>query len=169
MESVLINGHMDEDDETILVANSLALRISRDTLLSYMSLLNHLAGVVNVCGWEAGSSELRHHSDKLSLIRGKYRHRIQMVCRIYTYMREGQSKGWISLKIQQNEIISLRAQMVVGDGAIQGYTCSHCKSSLHGWGRASCPWIEKSSSEAKKGANAFMLRMSDGTVEAAIT
>ena len=84
-------------------------------------------------------------------------------------MRDGQSKDWISLKIQQNEIISLRAQMVVGGGAIQGYAFSNCKSGLHGGGRASCPWIDKSSSEAKKGANAFMLCMSDGTVAAAIS
>ena len=168
MESVLINRHMDEDDATNVVTNSLAMRISRDTLHSYMSLLNHLAGVANVRGWEACSSELKHHSDKLSLIRGKYRHRVQMVCRIYTYLRDGQSKGWISLKIQQNEIISLRAQMVQGDGAVQGYSCSHCKSGLHGGDRASCPWINKSSAEAKKAANSFMLRMSDGTVAAAI-
>ena len=168
MESVLINGHMDEDDATNIVTNSLALRISRDTLHSYMSLLNHLAGVANVRGWEACASELNHHSTKLSLIRGKYRHRIQMVCRIYTYLRDGQSKGWISLRIQQNEIISLRAQMGQGDGAAQGYSCSHCKSGLHGGGRTSCPWVNKNSAEAKKAANAFMLRMSDGSVAAGL-
>ena len=55
-----------------------------------------------------------------------------MVCRIYTYLRDGQSKSWMSLKLQQNEIISFRFQMVQGDGAAQGYACSHCKSAIHG-------------------------------------
>ena len=87
---------------------------------------------------------------------------------MYTYLRGGQSKGWISLKIQQNEIISPRAQMGQGNGAMQGYSSSHCKSGLHGGGRASCPWVNKSSAEAKKAANAFMLRMLDGSVAAAI-
>ena len=167
LESILINAHMEEEDATYVATNSLAMRISRDTLHSYVSLLNHLAGVANIRGWEACASQLKYHSDKLGLIRGKYRHRIQMVCRIYTYLRDGQHKNWMSLKIQENEITSLRSQMVQGDGAGQGYACSHCKSGLHGGGRTSCPWVNKSSSEAKKAANAFMLRMSDGTVTAA--
>ena len=167
MESILINAHMDDEDAGNIVVNSLAMRISRDTLHSYMSLLNHLAGVANIRGWEACLSQLKHHSDKLSLIRGKYRHRIQMVCRIYTYLRDGQNKSWMSLRIQQNEITSLRSQMVQGEGAVQGYGCSHCKTALHGGGRTSCPWVGKTSAEAKKAANAFMLRMSDGTVAAA--
>ena len=166
MESILINAHIDDEDATSIATNSLAMRITRDSLHSYMSLLNHLAGVANIRGWEACYSQLKHHSDKLGLIRGKYRHRLQLVCRIYTYLRDGQSKSWMSLKIQQNEITSLRSQMDQGDGVVQGYACSHCKTALHGGGRSSCPWVSKTSTEAKKAANAFMLRMSDGTIAA---
>ena len=45
-----------------------------------------------------------------------------------------------------------------------GYSCSHCKSGLHGGGRGACPWKDKTPAEAKAGVTAFMLRMSDGAV-----
>ena len=154
---------------TTVTTNSLAMRISRDSLHSYMSLLNHLSGVNNTRGWEACASQLKYHGEKLSLIRGKYRHRIQMVCRVYVYLRDGQSKNWMSLRLQQTEISNLRSQLSrPGVEAAQGYSCSHCKSALHGGGRTSCPWINKSGTEAKKAANTFMARMADGTVAAAI-
>ena len=47
LEPVLVKAHMDENMETNITANSLATRIARDILHSYMSLLNHLAGVSN--------------------------------------------------------------------------------------------------------------------------
>ena len=76
----------------------------------------------------------------------------------------------MSLKLQETEMSNLRSQMSQPgvEAPAQGYSCSHCKSALHGGGRASCPWINKSASEAKKGANAFMARMADGSVAAAI-
>ena len=90
-----------------------------------------------------------------------------MICRIYIYLREGQSKNWMSLRIQNAEISTLRAQLTTqnNEGSGQGYSCLHCKSALHGGGRTSCPWKDKSSADAKKGAAAFMLRMSAGNVE----
>ena len=87
--------------------------------------------------------------------------------KLYIYLRDRQSKNWMSLKLQHAELTSLRAQ-VQGNGEtggiIHGYGCSHCKSGLHGGGRTACPWKDKSSTDAKKGAAAFMLRMSDGSV-----
>ena len=91
-----------------------------------------------------------------------------MVAKVYIYLRDGQSKSWMSLKLQQSELTSLRAQLAQGntDGGTQGYNCSHCKSALHGGGKPSCPWKDKTSAEAKKGATTFMLRMSEGNVVA---
>ena len=73
-------------------------------------------------------------------------------------------KNWTSLKLQQNEITTLRSQMLSQntDGGSQGYNCSHCKSALHGGGRNSCPWKDKTPAEAKKGAATFMVRMAEG-------
>ena len=84
------------------------------------------------------------------------------------YLRDGQNKNWMSLKLQQTEISNLRSQMSQpGVEAARGYSCSHCKIALHGGGRAPCPWVNKTSAEAKMAANTFMARMADGTVAAA--
>ena len=63
----------------------------------------------------------------------------------------------------------MRAQLASQSGEAaggQGYSCSHCKSDLHGGGRAACPWKDKSSSDSKKAAAAFMVRVASGNVEA---
>ena len=88
-----------------------------------------------------------------------------MVSKLYIYLRDGQAKNWMSLKIHHAEITALRQQMTRqgdGTGGTQGYNCSHCKSALHGGGKASCPWKDKSGTEAKRSANAFMVRMAEG-------
>ena len=89
-----------------------------------------------------------------------------MIYRVYTYLRDGMNKTWMSLKLQQSEIATLRSQMsqIGGDGASQGYNCSHCKSVLHGGGRSAYPWKDKTAAEAKRGEVSFMLRMTEGPV-----
>ena len=167
LESILLGANADESITSQVASTSISYRIGRDTIHSYVNLLTHLAGVHHTRGWEVCSAQLRHHAGKIGLIRNKYRYRIQMVCRVYTYLREGQSSNWMSLKIQNAEISTLRSQITnqVVDGGQQGYNCPHCKSALHGGGRTACPWKDKSSSDAKKGAAAFMLRMSTGNIE----
>ena len=164
-ESVLINAEMDDDLVTSIVSISLGMRIVRDTLHSYINLLTHLAGINNTRGWETCVSQLKHHAEKLGLIRGKYRHRIQAVCRIYIYLREGQSKNWMSLKLQHAEITCLRAQLQKSEGSevAKGYGCSHCKSALHGGGRTAYPWKDKTSAEVKRCAAAFMMQVAEGS------
>ena len=51
-----------------------------------------------------------------------------------------------------------------GDGASQGYSCSHCKSALYGGGSTSCPWEDKTVAEAKREAAAFMIRVTNEPV-----
>jgi hypothetical protein len=169
-ESILINAQINEAMATEIVVNSLAMRIVRDTLHLYVGLLTHLAGINNTRGWSVCLPQLQHHAEKLGLLRGKYRHRVQLMCKVYIYLRDGQSKNWMSLKLQYAELTSLRAQ-VQGNGEtggiVHGYGCSHCKSGLHGGGRTACPWKDKTSNEAKKCAATFMLRMSDGSIAAA--
>lgn len=161
---MLIHAHVNEIYTTSIVSNSLAMQICKDTLHSFISLLNHLAGVNNTRGWEACFSQVKHHAEKVSLIHGKYRHCIQMVAKLYIYLWDGQSKNWMSLKMQHAEITSLCQQIVRqgdgGDGS-QGYNCLHCKSALYGGGKQSCPWKDKSGTEAKKCINAFIVRMAE--------
>ena len=166
LESVLVNAQVDDDTATNVVSNSLALRIGRDTLHSYMSLLNHLSSISSTRGWEACGPHIRYHAEKIGGIRVRYRHRLQMICRMYIYLREGMNKNWMSLKLQSAEISSLRTQLVHGgDSGTQGYNCSHCKSALHGGGKGSCPWKDKGSSDAKKAAATFMVRMASGKMD----
>ena len=108
---MLLNSHVDEEVVTYVANTSLAMRISRYTLHAYISLLNHLVGINNTRGWDVCSSQIRHHADKLELIRGKYRHRIQVIYKLYMYLIDGMTKNWMSLKIQNAEITSLRAQV----------------------------------------------------------
>lgn len=168
LESVLLGINAPEDVATHVAANLLAFRIGRNTLQSYINLLNHLSGVNNTRGWEYCKSQLNHHAFRIGLIWNKYRHRIQVVSKVYIYLRDNQAKDWMSLKVQNAEIKTLRAQMSnqtgEGGGSVSGYTCSWCKSALHVGGRNTCPWKDKTSSEAKKEAAAFMLKMSTGGV-----
>ena len=134
-ESVLINAHVGGDIITTIARKSLAMCIARDILHSYMNLLNHLAGVNNTREWEACATQLKNYADELSLIRRKYCHHIQMIC---------------SLKLQQAEISNLRSKMIQpGVEVAQGYSNLHCESALHGGGRTSCPWVNKTSVKAK--------------------
>ena len=167
LESVLVNSQVDDETAISVVADSLALRIGRDTLHSYMSLLNHLSSICSTRGWDACKPQIRHHAEKIGLIRVRYRHRLQMICKLYIYLRDGQYKNWMSMKLQSAEISSLRSQLgrQGGDGGTQGYNCSHCKSSLHGGGKGSCPWKDKDSSEAKKAAASFMVRFASGAID----
>jgi len=50
MESILINAHVKENTTTFMVSKSVAFCIASDTLTRYLSLLNHLSGVVNTHG-----------------------------------------------------------------------------------------------------------------------
>ena len=100
---------MDEDLVTNVVSTSLGMRIVRDTFHSYISLLTHLSGINNTRGWKTYVSQLKHHPEKLGLIRGKYRHRIQLVCKIYIDLRDGQSKiGCHSSSNMQRSLPSAR-------------------------------------------------------------
>ena len=62
LESVLLGVNAPKDVATHVAANSLALRIGRDTLQSYINLLNHLSGVNITRGWEYCESQLNHHA-----------------------------------------------------------------------------------------------------------
>jgi hypothetical protein len=167
-ESVLLNAHVDDRMATTITVNSLALRIGRDTLYSYIGLLNHLLGVHNTLGWDHCRPQVEYHGEKLNLIRGKYRNRIQMVCKTYIYLRDGQANNWLSLKIQQKEIANFRTTMKnrsANNGGPQAYSCSHCKSALHGGGRSVCPWKNKTATQARSLAAKALVNLAGGDAE----
>ena len=134
------------------------MRLTRDTLHTYISLLNHLARLLNIWGWEDCQLQLNHQSENFGLIRLQYCNRIQMIGDIYTYTREGQIKSWMSLKTQTAELRSLRKNIKQSD-VLQGCNCSHCKSSVRGGGRVGCPLKENTGPEAKKLANIALVKL----------
>ena len=92
MESILINAQVSSRAETQVVAGSLDFYISLDTLHSYFNMLDHLAGINTICGWEACKEQILHHSKKLAIIHNKFRSHFQMVYNIHIYLQEGQSE-----------------------------------------------------------------------------
>ena len=126
LEAVLVNTHVDDGYVTNIVVNFRAMYIGRDTLHSYMKLLSHLEAVNNTQGWDACQAQIKHHGEKMGLIRGKYRQRAQIVTKAYIYLRDGHAKNWMSLKIYHAELTSLRAQITHGGtkGSMQRYSCS---------------------------------------------
>ena len=97
-----------------------------------------------------------------------------MVCKIYIYLREGQSKNWMSLKLHTAQLNSLTRLVSAGDvgaggggGRTPGYgPCSHCKTTLHGGGKNSCPWKDETPVEAKRKAKNALLQMGTGNLNA---
>lgn len=68
LEAVLVYAHIDEIHATSIVSNSLVMRICKDTLHSFISLLNHLAGVNTTREGDACLSKVKHHAEKVSHI-----------------------------------------------------------------------------------------------------
>ena len=169
MESILINSNVDSELATEAVASSLAYRISRDTLNFYFNLLNHVAGVASTAGWARSKDMITHHGTKLGEIRNKYRSRLQMVGKMYIYLREGQSKNWTSLKLQSAQIDHLNALVAGGSassggggGQINDYSpCTWCKTKLHGGGKPNCPWKDIPTAQAKTKAKLALVQMAN--------
>ena len=111
LESVLVNAHADDSTATYITSTSLAMRIGHDTLHSCINPQNHLAGVNSTRGWDVCSAQLIYHVEKIGLIRGKHHNRVQVICKVYIYLRDRQYKNWISLKLQHAELTSLRTQI----------------------------------------------------------
>jgi len=63
MESILINAHVEGKTETCMVNKPVAFRIASDTLARYLSLLNHLSGVVNTHRWSACKLQLELYAN----------------------------------------------------------------------------------------------------------
>ena len=78
----------------------------------------------------------------------------------------------MSLKLHQAQLSSLTRRVTPGEGgtngggSTSGYgPCSHCKTTLHGGGKNSCPWKDESPAEAKKKAKKVLLQMGSSNDE----
>ena len=175
MASILISSRVDNDSAIEAVATSLAYRISRDTLNFYFNLLNHVAGVSSTVGWARSKDMIIHHGNKLGQIRNKYRSRLQMIGKMYIYLRDGQSKNWTSLKLQSAQIDHLNTLVAGGTpasggggGKVNDYApCAWCKTKLHGGGKPNCPWKDIPTAQAKTKAKLALVQIANPDVVAA--
>lgn len=69
---MILNAHVEVNKAASITANSLVIRIGRDTIYSYTGLLNYLSGVNNTLGLDFYRPQVEYYVEKLGLIRGKY-------------------------------------------------------------------------------------------------
>jgi hypothetical protein len=143
-------------------------RITRDAMDYYLSLHQHLMGLL-IAGapWDYVKMEQDHHVEELDLIRTTQDSRLQALCALYAYLRDGQSKNWHSdeLQYKRNMDIFAREGGQGGDdlstlGGSSGH-CLKCGTSLHSGGKANCPWNGVSDAQAKKNANKVIRNMAN--------
>jgi hypothetical protein len=76
-------------------------RIIRDTFENYLSLHQHLLGLCTAgAPWEYAQVELEHHVEELEIIRNTQDSRLQALCALYAYLRDGASVNWHSASLQ---------------------------------------------------------------------
>ena len=92
---------------------------------------------------------------------------------MYIYLREGQSKNWMSLKLHTAQLSALNHLVhSSGDTGTNGGIRApaygpypHCKTILHGGGKNACPWKDETSAEAKKKSKKALIRLGSGNAD----
>lgn len=151
-------------------------RITRDALDYYLSLHQHLMGLLSSgAPWDYVKMELDHHVEELDLIRSTADSRLQAILFLYAYLRDGQNKNWHSDSLQYKRNMDIFARQVEGSSpsgiagddvsTIDGSSghCPKCSSGLHSGGRANCPWATSSDVNARKQAAKVLRNMASPT------
>jgi hypothetical protein len=137
-------------------------RIVRDTMNWYLALHQHLMGLaVSEAPWSYVQVEVDHHVEELEVIRNTQDSRLQALCGLYVYLREGQSSNWHSTSLQYKRNVeiftkssdagSISSESMAGSVSFIG--CAHCGTSLHLGGKDKCPWGYLQPVKARKEGN----------------
>ena len=151
-------------------------RITRDALDYNLSLHQHLMGLLSSgAPWDYVKMEQDHHVEELDLIRTTQDSRLQALCSLYAYLRDGQNKNWHSDELQYKRNMDIFAR-TTGESGLLGTPrddlsssgvlsnhCEKCGTNLHSGGKEACPWNTMSTASAKKNANKFMRAMASGS------
>lgn len=151
-------------------------RITRDALDYNLSLHQHLMGLLSSgAPWDYVKMEQDHHVEELDLIRTTQDSRLQALCSLYAYLRDGQNKNWHSDELQYKRNMDIFARTTGESGSLgtprddlssSGVPSGHCEkcgTNLHSGGKEACPWNTMSTASAKKNANKFMRAMASGS------
>jgi hypothetical protein len=138
-------------------------RIVRDTMDWYLSLHQHLMGLATTeAPWSYVQIEIDHHVEEMEVIRNTQDSRLQALCSLYAYLRDGQASNWHSTSLQYKRNVEIYARSSdtlstssesLGNGSASFIGCSYCGTTLHLGGKDKCPWGYLQPPKARKEGN----------------
>jgi hypothetical protein len=147
-------------------------KIATGTYDAYVSLHLHLVSLANRgVPWVILHVMIKHHVKKLGQIRSYSEGRLQALCEIYCYLRNGQAVNWFVAELQAERLLELqvstpvRSNVSSPDAAATRKVCPKCLSLVHTGGKAKCPWKDDSDRVAIAAAIKVMTNAAAGIVE----
>jgi len=163
------------NDTAIILAwatNGYYARIVRESIDAWIALHQHLLvlTLTEQMPWAYVQVEIDHHVEELQIIRNTHDSRLQALCGIYAYLRDGKASSWHSTALQykrNSQVFSQVGRDDVSDvsndlSAFHG--CSHCQTTLHPGDKLSCPWKGASKNAARKKGIATLKVLAEGGV-----
>jgi hypothetical protein len=153
-------------------------RVVRDSMEAWIALHQHLLvlSLTDHMPWEYVQVEIDHHVEELEVIRNTHDSRLQALCGIYAYLRDGQAGSWHSTSLQYKRNAQVFSQAATGgqdgtDGSMSDMSsvrlspfagCPHCGTNTHIGDKALCPWKTLSKTQARKKGSLVLRSMADG-------
>jgi hypothetical protein len=118
--------------------------------------------------------EIDHHVEEMEVIRNTCDSRLQCLCALYCYLRDGQTNNWHSNSLQYKRNMEVYSRVSDGGSTSSqvedtpttgGYSmlvCEKCKTCLHTGGRLGCPWGHLGDDRARKEAAKALRGLSSG-------
>jgi hypothetical protein len=140
---------------------------------NYLSLHQHLLGLATSdAPWKYTQVEIDHHVEEMEVIRNTCDSRLQCLCALYCYLRDGQANNWHSNSLQYkrnmevfSKVSDVGSEVSIEDSPSSGYNmhvCKKCKTCLHTGGHLNCPWGHLGDEKAKKEAAKALRGLSSG-------
>jgi hypothetical protein len=150
-------------------------RIVSLTLEYYVSLHQHLMEMATAQedSWDFVKVELDHHIEEMELIRSTADSRLQAICALYAYLRDGHQGGWYSSSLQSKRNMELFGKVgsspssvssTFTDGDAGPSCCMKCATCLHLGGSSNCPWANLPDAQAKKAGAKALRGLSQGNL-----
>jgi viroplasmin and RNaseH domain-containing protein len=160
-------------------SNGYLPRIVASSLEYYISLHQHLMemAVTHDDTWDFVKVEREHHVEELELIRSTSDSRLQAICALYAYLRDGHQSGWYSSSLQAKRNLELMGKRIsptnymaafhekqASQGDAGPSCCIKCGTCIHLGGSGNCPWGNLPDGQAKKAGAKALRGLSQGTL-----
>jgi hypothetical protein len=174
LQNILTNAGWSEIRAQAWAMTGYHAKIATGTYNAYVSLHLHLVGLSNRgVPWATLNLTIKHHVKKLGEIRSYSECRLQALCKIYCYLRNGQAVNWYVAELQAERLLELqltgastpvRSNVSNPDAATTRKVCPKCLSLVHTGGKAKCPWKDESDKVAIAAANKVMAGAAAGII-----